>query len=143
MPKYIQGVGANAILFSFDGVDLSSFVRSVTIAQTVEDVDVTPMNSTSRQHAAGLSDDSIEVEFFQAFGSGEVDQTIFPHVGSSTGATVIFQTSGATVNATNPKYEMVGVPFTYNPVDGEVGAASMTTVSFMPAQGSALTRGTT
>jgi hypothetical protein len=142
MAIYLQGVGASAVLFTVGGTDLTDHVRSLTINQDFDDIDITPMNAVSKQHAVGLRDDSWEVEFFQDFAAGSVDAVLSPLLGSSTGATLVYQTSGTTVGTSNPKYSMVGNLFSYQPVNGEVGAASMITVTFMPAQGSSTTRAT-
>lgn len=142
MAIYLQGVGANACKFTVGGVDLTDHLHQITINQDFDDVDVTAMNAVSKAHAVGLRDDSWEIELYQDFGSSSVDATLFPLLGSSTGATFLYQTSGSTVSATNPKYTMVGCLFSYQPVDGTVGAASMNKIKVMPAAGSSTTRGT-
>jgi len=136
---YLQGVGTTAILVSYAGQDLTNHVKSLTINMDYADVDVTAMNAVSVAHAPGLRDDSVEVEFFQDFAASSVHATINTYVGSSTGATLLIQSSGATVTATNPSFSMVAAPFTYQPMQGTVGDASMTTVSFMPVAGSSIT----
>jgi len=136
MAKYLQGVGASAILFTVAGTDLSDHLKSITIGEDYEDVDTTAMNSVTKTHTPGLRDDQWECEFFQDFAASSVNATIGPLLGSSTGATLVFQTSGTTVSVTNPKYTMVGAPFTWQPVSGTVGEASMVTVTFLPVSGS-------
>ena len=142
MGIYLQGVGTNALLVTYAGTTLTDHVRSITINMSSEDVDVTAMNATSRAHAAGLRDDSIEIEFYQDFASSSVDATLSTYVGSSTGATLVVQSSGSTVTATNPKWTMTGSPFDYQPINAAVGEASTTTVRFLPVAGSSITRGT-
>ncbi len=142
MGIFITGVGTNSFLFKYNGVDLTNHVQSVTINQSFDDIDITPMGSISKQHAPGLRDDSVDVTFFNDYATSSVDATLFPFLGSTTGATVLIQTSGATVSATQPSYTFVGCLYNYTPIDGTVGTASMNKVTFKPAAGSSITRGT-
>lgn len=142
MAIYIFGVGASAHKLTVAGTDLSDHVKSVTINMPYDDVDVTAMNSTSHAHAPGLRDDSIEIEYFQDFASSSVDVTNVAIAGSTTGGTVIFQTSGTTVSTTNPKYTLVATILDYTPVDASVGDASMNKVKYVPIAGQSITRAT-
>jgi hypothetical protein len=139
---YLTGVGASAILVTYNAVDLTNHVKSVTINMDYNDVDITAMNATSVAHAPGLRDDSIEIEFFQDFAASSVHQTVNSFNGSATGATLVIQSSGSTVSTTNPKFTLLSSPYTYQPIDGTVGTASMTKVKFMPAASSAIVVGT-
>ena len=142
MAIYLVGVGATSSLFSVGGVDLTDHVRSIDISQTYDQVDDTAFNATNRAFLVGLSDSQMTVEFYQDFASSKVDATLYPLLGSSTGATIVFQTNGATVSATNPKYTMVGAIFDYHPVNGAVGEVSTTSVPFKPISGATLVRAT-
>ncbi len=128
------------------GVDLSNHVRSIKVQMNTEDIDLTAMGAVSREHGPGLRDDRIEVVFYQDYiapGSGAVDATISPLLGVAAGATIIAYAHGVTAASTAPSYTMVGFPLEYSPIDVEIGAASMTTVPFVPSAGSYITRGTT
>lgn len=142
MAIYLTGVGASAIKVTYNAVDLTDHVKSVTINMNYADIDITAMNAVSVAHTPGLRDDSIDVEFFQDFASASVHQTINAFAGSAAGATLVIQSSGSTVSATNPKFTLLSSPYTYNAIDGTVGAASMTKVQFKPAASSAIVVGT-
>ncbi len=122
--------------------DLSDHVRSMEVQMNSADVDTTAMGAVSQTHAPGLRDDRITVTFFQDYATSKVDATISPLQGSITGATIIAYAHGVTASATAPSYTMVGAPFDYSPINGEVGAANQTTVTFLPVAGSYITRGT-
>lgn len=117
------------------GTNFSNHVKSLTVTMNVDDVDLTAMGDTSHTHASGLRDDSIDIEFYQDF-AASVHASINPLVGSSTGGTIIVKPTSATVSATNPTFTMVGIPFSYSPLDGSVGDPSMTKITFKPAAGS-------
>lgn len=118
MAIYLVGVGANSSLFSVGGVDLTDHVRSIDISQTYDTVDDTAFNAVNRSFLVGLSDSQMVVEFYQDFAASKVDATLYPLLGSNAGSTIVFQTSGSTVDATHPKYTMVGSIFEYHPVNG-------------------------
>jgi hypothetical protein len=142
MPFYI-GVGSDAPGLKVGGTDLTNHVRSIEVTQSVADVDVTAMGAVTQQHAAGLRDDRIVVEFYQDFAAASVDAVISTLVGNSTGATIIAYAKGVTASATAPSYTMVGSAFDYSPINvGSPGEASTTEVTFMPVAGSSITRGT-
>ncbi len=124
------------------GTDLSARVRSMEVQMNSADVDTTAMGAVSQTHAPGLRDDRITVTFFQDYASSQVDSVVSALQGSTTGATIIAFAHGTTPSSTAPSYTMVGSPFDYSPINGEVGAANQTTVTFLPVAGSYITRGT-
>ena len=139
MGKYVQGVGASALKLTVGGTDLSNRLRSITIGQEVEQLDATAANATAREFVPGLRDDTWEIEMYQDFAAGSVHDTISPLLGSATGATFVFQTSGSTVTATNPSFTVVGSVYGYQPVSGSVGEMSMVSFEVKPVSGSATT----
>jgi hypothetical protein len=137
-------VGITAPGIKIGGTDVSDHIHSAQVVQTVAEVDVTAMGASFVQTAPGLIDGSFVVEFFQDFQSAKTDALLFPLVGSQTGATIILYSHNTTAASTAPSYTMVGTVYTYNPIDASApGAASMTSVTFKPIQGSSITRGTT
>ena len=112
-----------------NGVDLSNHVDSVEVQTNVDDVDITAMGASAHQHAPGLRNDKITVNFLQDFAAGKVDATLFPLLGN-TGFTVKVVPVATTVSTTNPSYTATCVLFTYNPLSGKVGERSDTSVEF-------------
>jgi len=127
----------------FNSVDLSDHVQSITVSMNAEDVDLTAMGATSREHAPGLRDDRVTVTFFQDFASSKVDATLSGYVGSATGATLVIKPVATTVSSTNPSYTMTAILLNYQPLSGTVGEADTIDVEFVPAAGSFITRATT
>ena len=112
-----------------NGVDLSDHVDSVEVQTNVDDVDITAMGASAHQHAPGLRNDKITVNFLQDFAASSVDATLFPLLGN-TGFTVKVVPVNTTVSTTNPSYTATCVLFTYNPLSGKVGERSDTSVEF-------------
>ena len=128
---------------TFNSVDLSDHVVSLTVSMSAEDVDITAMGATSRAHAPGLRDDRVTVTFLQDYASGEVDATLSTYVGNATGASLVVKPTSSSVSSTNPSYTMTAILLDYPPISGTVGEANTIEVTFLPAAGSSITRSTT
>jgi len=126
MPKRVI---TNAYV-SINSVDLSAFVKQVTLDWKAEVQDDTSMGATARSRLPGLRDWSFDVEFFQGYGASEVDATLFSLVGASAFA-VELRGDGAAVSATNPKYTGTALLENYQPVAGTVGEAQMAPARFV------------
>ena len=62
-----------------DSVDLSDFARSVAFTSEHERVDVSGFNPTgASEFLAGQTTQSVTVEFFGSYGTGEVHATLYP-----------------------------------------------------------------
>lgn len=127
---------------TFNSVDLSDHVQSITVNMSAEDVDITAMGATSRAHAPGLRDDRVTVTFYQDYASGKVDATLSGYVGNATGASLVIKPTSSAVSSTNPSYTMTAILLEYPPISGTVGEANTIDVTFVPAAGSSITRAT-
>jgi hypothetical protein len=127
---------------TFNSVDLSDHVESVEINQSYEDVEITAMGATARAYSPGLREDEVTITFYQDFAAAKVDQTLQGYLGSATGAALVIKPTSGAVSTTNPSYTMTATIYSYQPLAGSVGEASMTQVTFKPAAGSAIVRAT-
>lgn len=112
---------------SVNSVNLSAFVRSMTLNWGAEMQDDTAMGDSARSRISGLKDFSIDVEFFQDYASGAVDATLFALVGGSPVAVEV-RGDGGSVSSTNPKYTGNVIVESYQPVVGAVGENQMAPV---------------
>jgi hypothetical protein len=113
---------------SVNAVDLSTFVRSVTINVEAEDLEDTAMGDTFRSRIAGLKDWSVDIEWNQDFAASAVDTTVFALLG--TVVAVIVKPVNTTTSTTNPQYSGNVLVSEYNPLDGSVGDLATTSVSW-------------
>jgi len=114
---------------SVGGVDLSDLVSSVSLSSTFDVVETTAFSSSpTKTRVAGLADNSITLEFHQDYATGEVEQTIYPLLG--TVAAVIVKPNGATTSAFNPSYTCQAVISEWTPVNGAVGELASASVSW-------------
>jgi predicted secreted protein len=114
-----------------NAIDLSSFVRSVTLDVNNEILETTAMGDTTRVKIAGMKDWSASVEFYNSFYTAEVDATLWPLNDNGTVFTLTVmpnKTDG--VSEVNPKYSGSCILPNYQPIAGAHNDVLMSTVSF-------------
>jgi hypothetical protein len=116
-----------------NSVDLSSFVRSVTIETNTEVLDQTAMGDTTRVKVAGLKDWTISVEFYQSYYTAEVDATLFPLYDNGTQFSVVVLPTSDAVGAYNPSYTGTAILPSYQPIAGAHNDILSSTVTFESA----------
>ena len=125
MPRIVL---TNAYI-SVGGVDLSDLVASVTLNETFDVVETTAFSSTAaKTRVAGLEDNSITLEFHQDYATGEVEQTIYPLLG--TAAAVIVKPNGSSTSAFNPSYTCSAIISEWTPINGSVGELATASVTW-------------
>ena len=134
----ITGVFTDAFV-SVNGVDLSDHVRSVSITEDSNPVDVTAMGSGYTQEAKGLKTAAFTVGFLQDFSAAKVHATLQPlFAGTSTFIVIIRPIKSTVVGATNPNITLsTASMFGYAPLDGSIGDAAEMEVEFRNAPGGA------
>lgn len=133
----IVGVFTNAYI-SVNGVDLSDHGRSITVNDERAAVDVTAFGAGYVQETKGLGTASISCEFLQDFSAGKVHATLQPLIGSSTPVAVEVRAVNSGRTATNPGILLgSALLFSYTPLDGAIGDASVMTAEFRNAPGGA------
>jgi hypothetical protein len=113
---------------SVGGVDLSDLVASVTLNSTFDVVETTAFSVTAKTRVAGLADNSVTLEFHQDFATNEVEQTIYPLLG--TAAAVIVKPNGSTTSAFNPSYTCSAIISEWTPINGSVGELATASVTW-------------
>ena len=120
----------NAML-QIGSVNLSAFLRSLTLSYAAESLDETQMGDDSRVHKGGLKDWSLDAEFTQDFVSGGVDGTLFGILGCQT--CVEFRPKHICSTVINPRFQGTVLVETYPPAGGAVGDLLMATARFTSA----------
>ena len=116
-------------LVTVNAVDLSDAVSSITLNSSFDVVETTAFSSSaSKTRVAGLVDNSITLEFHQDYATSQVEQTIYPLLGTL--ATVIVKPNGGTTSAFNPSYTCSAVISEWTPVNGAVGELASASVSW-------------
>ena len=84
-------------------VDLSSYITSITLTQTFDEVETTTMSSAAHQFSKGLESSTLQVDFLNDFAAAKVQATLQAAYGTSVTAVVI-PVKGTAVSAENPLY---------------------------------------
>lgn len=123
-----------------NSVDLSDQISRVTINTQKDRVEVTTFGAEFKEYLSGLGDATIQLDFFQNFDAAEVDATLWPIYHNDTVVPIVVKPTSAAVGATNPSYTMQGSLQNYDPLNGQVGQASTTSVTFNNADQTGLVR---
>ena len=113
---------------TINSVDLSSYVTSVTLSQSADNLEDTAMGDTSRSYIGGLKSGTVDIEFNADFAASKTEATIFPLVGTSTA--VVIKPVAASVAATNPSYTFNAIGTSWDTLNGSVGEIATHSVSW-------------
>lgn len=111
-----------------NSVNLSAWVKQITIKDDVEAHDVTTMGATAKVEAPGLFAPGLSVTFKQDRAASAVDQTLAAIRGTT--CPVEVRASSAAVSATNPKWTATVFVKSYTPISGNVGEYEDISVEF-------------
>ena len=122
------GAWKNGFL-SINGVDLSSFARTVTLKRNGKIVPLTAMGDDDDVSGASTKSWTLEVEFYQSYYAAEVDATLDPLVGAAAFPLIIRPDSG-TIGDLNPQWDGSLLLTDYQPLGGSHGEELMAPTSF-------------
>jgi len=118
----------NGVSVTFNSVDLSSYVTSVTVNQSFDELEVTAMGDTAHKFAKGLEASTITLDFLNDNDATKVIPTLRAAYGTTV-PVVIKQTSSA-VSAQNPSYSTTVLVNNLQNVNGSVSDISSQSITF-------------
>ena len=118
----------NTASVTFNSVDLSAYVTSVTINQAFDELEVTAMGDTSHKFAKGLEASTITLDFLNDNAAATVIPTLRAAYGTT--VTLVIKQSSAAVSATNPSYTASVLVNNLQNVNGAVGDISSQSITF-------------
>lgn len=120
---------------AFDGVDLSTLIREVSVECSAAEVSFTAMGAGGEQRKAGIRDDRFTFTAYSDFAANKLHAIVgAKFTAAGTLEVKVTATQGGTVGEANPMFIGYCPPLTYNPVSGAVGDAAMTPLD-LPASG--------
>ena len=118
----------NGVSVTFNSVDLSAYVTSVTVNQSFDELEVTAMGDTAHKFAKGLEASTITLDFL----NDNAATTVIPTLRAAYGTTVpvVIKQSSAAVSADNPSYSTTVLVNNLQNVNGAVGDISSQSITF-------------
>lgn len=123
---------------TINSTDFSNSLQSVNLTISADEVDTTTFGGGWKSVVGGLKSGSLQLNFFQDFGSSSVDTTLWPLL--NTLATVVISPTSTAVSATNPAYTAICLVSQYQPFASTVGDIATLSVTW-PTSGT-VTRAT-
>ena len=118
----------NTASVTFNSVDLSAYVTSVTINQAFDELEVTAMGDTAHKFAKGLEASTITLDFLNDNAAATVIPTLRAAYGTT--VTLVIKQSTAAVSATNPSYTASVLVNNLQNINGAVGDISSQSITF-------------
>ena len=118
----------NGVVVKVATVDLSAYVKSVTLNRSFDEVEVTAMSATSHVFAKGLEASSIDIEFLNDLVAAKTIATLQAAWGTT--VTVTLQQSSAATSATNPLYSTTVLMNNTTDINGAPGDYSTQTLKW-------------
>ena len=114
---------------AFTLTDLSDHISSVQLSTVHDLFETTVVGDTSKRQLAGLAQNTVSFDFIQDFATNEVEQTIYPMVGTVARCRILPNNSAAR-SLTNPEYDFEVTISEWSSLSGGVGELSTARVTW-------------
>ena len=108
------------------GTDISSYVASITLTISVNEVETTSFGTGAVTRVGGLQDNSVTLDLHQDYSA--IEGLVYPLIGSTT--SLIIKPNGTAVGTANPSYSMTPLVVEWTPVNGAVGELATASVTW-------------
>jgi len=119
----------NNVGVKINSVDLSTYVTSVTLNRTFDELEVTAMGDGGHRFVKGLEAATVTIDL----NNDTAATTVLPTLQAAWGTNVpivLLQQKGVAVSATNPLYTMTCLINNTTDINGAVGDLGMMSLSF-------------
>jgi hypothetical protein len=118
----------NGVQVTVNSVDLSTYVTSVTLNRSMDELEITAMGDSGHKFVAGLEASSVTIDFLNDWASAKVGQTLDTLMGTTT--TVTMKPGSGVTSATNPLYTFSVLVNNITPINGGVGDLATQSVTW-------------
>ena len=108
------------------GTDISSYVASITLSISVNEVETTSFGTGAVTRVGGLQDNSVTHDMHQDFSA--IEGLVYPLIGSTT--SLVIKPNGTAVGTANPSYTMTPLVTEWTPVNGAVGELATASITW-------------
>lgn len=124
---------------SFEGVDFSDLVSSITLSTVHDVLDVTPVQTgiIYKEVLAGVGTNSVSFEFYQDFSNNSLEEFfggVPPYTTEpnriGTKVSCVVKPINTTTSASNPEYQFEALVTEWTPLNAAVGSLSTISVTW-------------
>lgn len=127
------------VYLSVNNVDISDTVKSLTIEDTTDEIEMTANGDNYKKFEAGLSDAKITAELYQDYESQGVHATLSALKRNKSEFPVVVRPKNEPSSETNPEFHLTAKLLNYNPLAMTgPSEAGMVTAEFRNASSSGL-----
>ena len=108
------------------GTDISSYVASITLSISVNEVETTSFGTGAVTRVGVLQDNSVTLDLHQDYSA--IEGLAYPLIGSTT--SLVIKPNGTAVGTANPSYTMTPLVTEWTPVNGAVGELATISVTW-------------
>jgi len=108
------------------GTDISTYVASVTLNVSVNEVETTSFGVSAVTRVGGLQDNSVTLDIHQDYSA--IEGLVYPLIGSTT--SLVVKPNGTAVGTANPSYTMTPLITEWTPVNGAVGELATASITW-------------
>lgn len=103
--------------------ELSDHIASISVSESVDEIETTAFGSAARSRIAGLKDASVTISFHQDYDASSVNATLAGVFGGTSSVSILAATASAqgTAAATAPLYTIPVLASQQTPISGQVG----------------------
>ena len=112
-----------------NSINLSDHITKITIDEKLDVIETTGFSATAKTRSAGLVENSVTIEFLQDFATSNVEQTIYPLLGTAT-TIVVSPTSSTNGVVGNPTYTFSALVSEWTPLSGGIGELATASVTW-------------
>jgi hypothetical protein len=129
-----------AVTFGTANTDISSYVTSITLSTTANEVATSAMGSSAMTRIQGMIDNSVTIELQQDYPT--IEKLFWDAFTAGTAVPMTVKPNGtAAASSTNPSYAFSALPTSWTPVNGAIGDLATVSITY-PISGAITKTGT-
>ena len=114
---------------SVNSVDYTSYLKSLKMSMSVEELDASVMGSDTKISEPGLKEFSLDAEFLTDFAASGLDKKLWDLWDARSKVAIEVRPDSGAVSASNPKYTFKGFISSFDGLGGGHGELAMASVS--------------
>lgn len=128
---YTTGVFLEQTKVKLGTLDISDHVKSATLTQAYDSLEITAMGDTAHKYTGGLQNATVDLEFYSDWGASQVSAALQTAINTTVVMKLMPGTDNSTTIATtNPLYTVSVLINNLTPIAGATGEIGSSSLSF-------------